>query len=65
MLEKDEIRYFNLLPIFTLYGRTDCDDRDVIPTKGLVSSPRVARSFDERQRSITDKQIQQKRGLHG
>ncbi len=56
---KDAIRYFNLLPIFTLYGRNDCDDRDTTSTKGLVSSPTRRKSFYERQRSLTDKQIQE------
>ena len=56
---KDAARYFNLLPIFTLYGRTDCDDRDVTPTKCLVNSPTKQKSFYERNRLLTDKQIQE------
>jgi hypothetical protein len=56
---KEAARYFNLLPIFTLYGRTDCDDREVTPTKGLVSSPKKQKSFYERNRSLTNKQIQE------
>ena len=56
---KDAIRYFNLLPILTLYGRYDCDDRDVTPTKCLVNSPTKQKSFYERNRLLTDKQIQE------
>jgi hypothetical protein len=49
---KDALRYFNLLPISTLYGRTDCDDRDTTPSKGLVNSPTKQKSFYERNRSL-------------
>jgi hypothetical protein len=55
---KDALRYFNLLPISTLYGRTDCDQRDTTPSKGLVNSPTKQKSFYERNRSLTNKQIQ-------
>jgi len=49
---KDALRYFNLLPISTLYGRTDCDQRDITPSKGLVNSPNKQKSFYERNRSL-------------
>ena len=54
---KDAARYFNLLPIFTLYGRTDCDDRDMTPIKGLVNSPKKQKSFYERNQLLTKKLI--------
>lgn len=54
---KDAIRYFNLLPISSLYGRSDCDDKDTTPTKGLVKTPLKQKSFYERNRSLTKRII--------
>ena len=58
-MQRKLLRYFNLLPILTLYGRSDCDDRDTTPTKGLVNSPTKQKSFYERNRRLTNKQIQE------
>ena len=56
---KEALRYFSLLPILNLYGRTDFDDRDTTPTKGLVTINTKQKSFYERNRSLTNKQIQE------
>jgi hypothetical protein len=56
---KEALRYFSLLPLFGLYSRTDCDQRDITPSKGLVNIHTKRKSFYERNRSLTNKQIQE------